>query len=285
LHKKIQNPKTITMKLDKDKSKAAVGTIVAHLLIILVLFFMALRTPLPLPEEEGIEVDLGNSTEGMGDFQTNSPAPSQAQEQQEQEQQEQADNTKPSDNASEEIATENNEEAPSITNTPKKPDTKKDNDNNVDKPKQEEPKPTANPRALFKGGNGNGTGDQQGGSEGITGKPGDQGNPNGLAGIKNYSGTGGSGNGPSYKLGNRSHKSLSIPKKDFTEECTVTVDIWVNPEGKVVRAEAATKGTTTSSQKMKNMAIDAALKSTFSPDPEAPDEQHGTITYNFVINH
>ena len=273
------------MKLDKDKSKAVVGTIVAHLLIILVLFFMALRTPLPLPEEEGIEVDLGNSTEGMGDFQTNSPAPSQAQEQQEQSQD--ADKAKPSDNASEEIATEDNEEAPAINATPKKPDTKKDTDNNVDKPKQEDPKPVANPRALFqdKSGTGNGTGNQQGGSEGITGNPGDQGNPNGLAGIKNYSGNGGSGNGPSYKLGNRSHKSLSIPKKDFTEECTVTVDIWVNPEGKVVRAEAATKGTTTSSQKMKDMAIEAALKSTFSADSSAPDEQHGTRTYNFVINH
>lgn len=273
------------MKVDKDKGKAAVGTIVAHLLIVLVLFFMALRTPLPLPEEEGIEVDLGNSLQGMDDFQTNSPAPSQAQEQQEQ--QEKADNAKPSDNANEEAVTSNDDEAPSIKSTPKKPDTKKDNDSEADKPKQEEPKPVANPRALFqdKSGTGNGTGNQQGGNEGITGQPGDQGNPNGLAGIKQYGGTGGSGNGPSYKLGNRSHKSLSIPKKDFTEECTVTVDIWVNPEGKVVRAEAATKGTTTSSQKMKNMAIEAALKSTFSADPEAPEEQHGTITYNFVINH
>ena len=156
-------------------------------------------------------------------------------------------------------------------------------DTDTDKTLQEEPKPATTPRALFK--DKSGTGTQQGGSEGITGNPGDQGNPNGLAGIKNYSGNGGSGNGPSYKLGNRSHKSLPIPKQDFNEECTVTVDIWVNPEGKVVRAEAATKGTTTSSQKMKNMAIDAALRSTFSPDSEAPDEQHGTITYNFVINH
>ena len=106
----------------------------------------------------------------------------------------------------EEIVTQNDEEAPSL----EKPKNTK--------PKQEkpaeEPKPTVNQRALFKGNNN----PQAGGSEGITGQPGDQGNPNGLADIKKYDGNGGKGNGPGYDLGGRGAKSLHRPNDDFSEE-------------------------------------------------------------------
>jgi hypothetical protein len=35
---------------------------------------------------------------------------------------------------------------------------------------------------------------------------------------------------------------------------------------------------------MRQKAIQAAKRSTFASDPDAPEEQHGTITYTFVIN-
>ena len=35
---------------------------------------------------------------------------------------------------------------------------------------------------------------------------------------------------------------------------------------------------------MRQKAVQAALRSTFASDPDAPEEQHGTITYTFVIN-
>ena len=244
-----------------DKGIAIVGTIAVHALVLLVLFLMAFRTPLPLPGEEGVEVDLGMMDQGMGNIQPETPAvPMAAQPQQEQSKKE------------EDIVTQNDEEAPAI----EKPKTTK--------PKQEkpaeEPKPQVNSRAIYKGSNN----PQAGGSEGITGQPGDQGKPNGLAGVRKYDGNGGKGNGTGYDLGGRGAKSLHRPNDDFSEEGNVVVDIWVNRAGQVVRAEVAQKGTTIINSEMRQKAKQAALRSTFQSDPDAPEEQHGTITYTFVIN-
>ena len=248
-------------KEKKDKGIAIVGTIVFHALAVLVLFLMAFKTPLPLPGEEGVEVDLGMMDQGMGNLQPETPAiPMAAQPQQE------------TSKSEEVIVAQNDDEAPAL----EKPKTTK--------PKQEQPtetpKPTVNQRALFKGSNN----PQAGGSEGITGQPGDQGKPNGLAGIKQYDGQGGKGNGTGYDLGGRGAKSLHRPSDDFTEEGVVVVDIWVDRAGKVTRAEVARKGTTLINNDMRQKAIQAALRSTFASDPNAPEEQHGTITYTFVIN-
>jgi len=247
-------------KEKKDRGIAAVGTIVVHALIILVLFFIIMPT-VDLQGEEGVEVDLGMMDQGMGNIQPEKPAiPMAAQPQQQPSQ------------SKEEIVTQNDDEAPSL----EKPKNTK--------PKQEkpaeEPKPTVNQRALFKGSNN----PQAGGSEGITGQPGDQGKPNGLAGVRQYEGNGGKGNGTGYDLGGRGAKSLHRPNDDFSEEGIVVVDIWVDRQGKVTRAEVATKGTTVINSDMRQKAKQAALRSSFASDPNAPEEQHGTITYTFVIN-
>jgi len=246
----------------KDKGIAIAGTIVVHALVLLVLFLMAFKTPLPLPGEEGVEVDLGMMDQGMGNIQPEKPAiPMAAQPQQQQ------------NKSKEDIVTQNDDEAPAIEklkNTKPKQEAKP----------VEEPKPTVNQKALFKGSNN----PQAGGSEGITGQPGDQGKPNGLAGIKKYDGNGGKGNGTGYDLGGRGAKSLHRPDDDFSEEGRIVVDIWVNRNGQVVRAEVATKGTDIINNAMRQKAIQAAKRSTFASDPDAPEEQHGTITYTFVIN-
>ena len=248
-------------KEKKYRGVAILGTIMVHALAVLVLFLMAFRTPLPLPGEEGVEVDLGMMDQGMGNLQPEKPAiPMAAQPPQEQ------------NKSEEDIVTQNDDEAPAL----EKP--------KVTKPKQdkpvEQPQPKVDSRALFKGS----SDPQAGGSEGETGQPGDQGKPNGLAGIKKYDGNGGKGNGPGYDLGGRGAKSLHRPDDDFSEECTVVVDIWVNRSGQVVRADVATKGTTTINSTMRQKAVQAAKRSSFVADPNAPEEQHGTITYTFVIN-
>ena len=248
-------------KEKKDKGIAAAGTIVVHALALLVLFLMAFKTPLPLPGEEGVEVDLGMMDQGMGNIQPEKPAIPVASQPVQQ----------PS-KSKEDIVTQNDEEAPAL----EKPKTTKPKQN---KP-VEEPKPTVNQRAMYKGNNN----PQAGGSEGITGQPGDQGNPNGLAGIKKYDGQGGKGNGTGYSLGGRGAKSLHRPNDDFSEEGIVVVDIWVNRSGQVTRAEVSNKGTTLINNDMRQKAVQAALRSTFASDPNAPEEQHGTITYTFVIN-
>ena len=247
-------------KEKKDKGLAIAGTIVVHALAVLVLFLMAFKTPLPLPGEEGVEVDLGMMDQGMGNIQPETSAIPQSYTPPQKSQQ-----------AEDELAMQNDEEAPSI----EQPKTYK--------PKQEkpaeEPKPTVNQRALFKGSNN----PQAGGSEGITGQPGDQGKPNGLAGVRQYEGNGGKGNGLGYDLGGRGAKSLHRPNDDFSEEGVVVVDIWVDKKGNVTRAEVSNKGTTTINTTLRNEAKRSALRSTFAADPNAPEEQHGTITYTFVI--
>ena len=246
----------------KDKGIAIAGTIVVHALAVLVLFLMAFRTPLPLPGEEGVEVDLGMMNQGMGNIQPDKPAVPQAARPHQQ-----------PNKSKEDIVTQNDDEAPALEkpkNTKPKQETKP----------AEEPKPAVNQRALFKGSDT----PQSGGSEGITGQPGDQGKPDGMKGVRQYDGNGGKGNGTGYDLGGRGAKSLHRPSDDFTEEGIVVVDIWVNRAGKVVRAEVATKGTTVINQAMREKAKQAALRSAFASDPNAPEEQHGTITYTFVIN-
>jgi len=246
----------------KDKGIAIGGTILFHALAVLVLFLMAFKTPLPLPGEEGVEVDLGMMNQGMGNIQPDKPAvPVAAQPQQQ------------PNKSKEDIVTQNDDEAPALEkpkNTKPKQETKP----------AEEPKPTVNQRALFKGSDT----PQSGGSEGVTGQPGDQGKPDGMKGVRQYDGNGGKGNGTGYDLGGRGAKSLHRPSDDFTEEGIVVVDIWVNRAGKVVRAEVATKGTTVINQAMREKAKQAALRSAFASDPNAPEEQHGTITYTFVLN-
>lgn len=251
------------MNINKDKGIAVFGTIAVHALVLLLLFLMAFRTPLPLPGEEGVEVDLGMSNQGIGEVQPlQSAVPMQS-----------AVKPQPK-KADEDIATQDTEEAPAI-------EKKKDNKAKPEETKPvEKPQPKVNERALFKGSDKA----QEGGSEGITGQPGDQGKPNGLAGIKQYEGNGGSGNGTGYSLGGRGAKRLERPNEDFSEEGHIVVDIWVNPEGNVVRAEIATKGTDIVNSEMRNKARSAALKSKFASDPNAPEEQKGTITYTFVIN-
>ena len=258
----------------KNKVIAGIGTVVFHCLLLLVLFLMAFRTPLPLPGEEGVEVDLGMYNQGMGQVQPDKPAIPQ-----------QSTPPKPRENettkSKDDIVTQDTEEAPSLKKEKEKEDKEKNQVKPQEKPEEETkaPEQTVNPKALFKGKEKS----QDGGSEGVTGQPGDQGNPNGLTNVKKYDGQGGQGNGPGYDLGGRGAKSLQRPPRDFPEEGHIVVEIFVDREGNVVRTAIA-KGTDITNTEMRNLAMEAARRSKFAPDPTAPEEQKGTITYTFVQN-
>jgi TonB family protein len=241
------------------------------------LTLLALRTPLPIPAEEGVEVDLGFSDKGTGLIQPDYAGNQQPKP---------ASLTKKQD-VEEEIITQRVEEAPSVPEkrkeTPKKPV--------IEKKVVPETKPEPNPipveepqkvdqRAIFKG---NGTNSQTGGSEGITGKPGDQGSPDGLKDIKRYDGNGGSGNGPKVSLGGRGSKYLEKPTAEVVERGEVVVEIWVDQNGIVKKAQVSPKGTTIVNAKLRDIAVKAAMKSTFAADQNAAALQRGTITYTFII--
>ena len=243
-------------KEKKDKGIAIAGTILVHALLVLVLLFMAFKMPSPLPEEEGVEVDLGMMDQGMGEIQPEQSAVPMAPQSQPQPQ---------SSNDKEETVTENNPETLSIDNT------------RTPKPRQEQPvqNPTPNPRAMYQGSNN----PQSGGSEGITGQPGDQGNPIGLANVHQYEGNGGSG--VLVHLGNRRIKYLPTPPKVETEPEIIKVEIRVDRSGKVVSQRIADGYRSTTSRVNQDIALQLSSSTTFEPDENAPEEQIGSITYTF----
>jgi len=265
-------------KTEKNKLAGIIGTILFHIGVLALLIFLALRTPLPLPGEEGVMVNLGFDETGMGVDQQEQPAPAEAippPQPQRQEPQE------------EKYITQDVEDAPAIEKKKEEP-KKKEPEKVVPRdpePVKEvaepepEPQPQVNQRAIYKG---KSTTSTQGGQEGITGESGDQGNPNGTPGVPNYEGNGGAGDGISYSLGGRGSLSLHKPLYESREQGKVVVTIKVDRQGNVISATAGAKGTNVSDQTLWNLAKDAALRSKFSPDPNAPDFQVGTITYNFI---
>ena len=173
-------------------------------------------------------------------------------------------NTEPS------IALHNNERPGKITNPAA---------TNQQQPESKDP--VLNPNATFPGmrnrnqTNGNG-------SQGINEGKGDQGRPNGNANSINYSGQG-QGDGISYSLTGR--KPVSLPKPDYKSNTqgTVVIRIWVNQQGKVVRAEYEPTGSNVAGGKLVEVAMSAARKARFTPDVTAVEEQKGTITYKFTL--
>ncbi|GAB1405545.1 MAG: hypothetical protein PHX54_01945 [Lentimicrobiaceae bacterium] len=260
------------MQTNKDKWKGIAGTLIFHGLLLIAIMFLALRTPLPLPEEAGVEVNLGYSDQGMGDIQPPVPAATES-----------AAAPQPETSTAEELVSEQTEEAPRIEpvikprpkiveTTPEKP---------APKPVPvEKPQPVVNPNAMYKGK----TSGSEGGNQGITGQPGDQGKPNGDPNSNNYDGQGGSGGGVSYSLEGRGIKSLPQPNRTFSESGTVVITIYVNRGGTVNRInEAPARGTTTGSSQLIQLAKQAAKQAKFSANPDAPEEQVGTITYIFKL--
>jgi len=294
---------------DKDKRRGMISTILVHLLVLLALFFLALRTPLPLPGEEGVEVNLGYTDTGSGDVQSDTPPP-------------QSDPTPPPQPKQqavepepvpqeEENLTQDVEEAPvledkeeeeppeEIIEEPKEevePEPVKEEiieeepeEETIDstfvteEPAEEvpveDPKPVVNQKALYPGSSKS----TEGTNQGVTEGPGDQGKPQGAKDSDKYDGQGGKGNGISFSLGGRGSKYLDKPTANFKEQGTVVVDIWVNRQGVVTKAQVKSKGTTVLDPNLRKIAVDAAKNSTFTADPSAAELQRGSITYNFIL--
>ncbi len=253
------------MSLNINQRKSLVSTSLFLVMFFLILLFSSLTYQVPPPPEEGVEVNLGNSSEGMGEVQPLEPSNSEP------------SNPSPTQtNEQEEIATQNAEEIPSPDKIADKPKQEK----TVDKPQKEEkkdPELKHNPADYF-----NKNKNNKGGNEGKTGKEGDQGNPFGNPNAENYDGNPGNGNTPSYSLSGRVKIKLPPPSKNFQEQGTVVVTIWVDRNGKVVRVEAGARGTNTTNPNLWRLATEAAKKAEFSQKADASEIQKGTITYNFI---
>jgi len=297
-------------KIDKDKRRGIIGTIIVHVLIIISLFLIALRTPLPLPGEEGVEINFGYDESGMGDVQSDAPPP-QAKPTPPPVKQEVQPEPEPIIEE-EKIIEQNIEEAPvieeKVEEKPEEPKEKEPEKVEEKKPEPDpqpepeevkeeqpvdstfiaeeiveeelEPEPVVNQRALFKSSTNSNT---EGTNQGIAGGIGDQGKPEGYKDSDKYEGRGGKGNGPGFSLGGRGSLYLDEPSSDFKEQGTVIVDIWVDRSGNVIKAQVKRKGSNILDTTLQEKAVEAAKNSKFEKDPQAEELQRGTITYKFVL--
>lgn len=259
---------------DSDKSAqrwALLATLLLQLMLLFILFYFGFSTPLPLPGEEGIAVSFGEPTAGGQGGPTAAPAPRRTQTRQQVE-----------------PLTQDFEEAPSIpvpkpTHRPK-PQEKQETPPEPTKP----PVPQVDKDALFPG-HAQGNSSQQQGS-GLGNAPGQQGAPSssytGAAGLGQGQGSKGAGqdaHGISYSLGARGALSLPLPSYPKQKGGKVVVKVWVNRQGRVVRAEAGQPGSTTFDNALLQVARQAALQASFDTDSNAPEQQVGSITYIFQL--
>lgn len=136
---------------------------------------------------------------------------------------------------------------------------------------------------------------KNGGGDGNSGHAGNDGSPDGNPNTHGTGGTGGGdgggngpGNGPGtgpgtggygFSLGGRSVVKPPQLPKDTKEEGKVVVEITVDKNGNVIKAEAVGRGTNTNSSMLKTLARQAAFATKFNVS--GAEEQKGTITIVF----
>lgn len=269
---------TATIQDNSTQRKGiAMGVSIAlHVLLLLFFFLYKIITPIPpFPEKEGggagYELALGFSELGMGDNeQVTDPSTPAAQQ----------ESAPPPEENAEVLTSEVDDN--DVTTPPKKDDKPK-----TDKPK-EKPKPTAEEIAREKqrkidelmGNKGSGTGGQ-----GASDTPGDAGGSNGTpTGNGQGNGTGSyKGDGWTVDLAGRTIRRKPVINDKPSVAGKVVMDIWVDPDGKVVRVSQNTGKSTTLDRTLVTIARRAALESIFYPDPKAVGEKKGTMTFVFEL--
>ncbi len=260
-----------------DRNRALAGTLIFHGLILLSFILFSLSAPDPQPEDYGVLVALGYEDEGEGDRQPlAAPTP--------------VPQSPPATDASEheEIVTQDAEEAVALPDEVADPDTEREeveseSEDPVTEPQEEgeeaeeEPEPEVDPRALFPGRDQRSTERRD---QGETDERGDQGQVEGVLDTVDFDGVG--QGGIEYSLAGRKANSLPVP--EYTTQATgrVVVQVTVNRQGQVIRAEAGARGTTTTDATLHRHAEEAARRARFDLQSDAPEEQRGTITYNFI---
>ena len=271
-------------------------------LLMVVIFFFGM-TYLDPPEEYGIAVNFGTSNVGSGAIQPKEILKPSSEELIEEEVQEEIEELiepekiEEANDISEEVATQDNEEAIAIKKAKEEKQKVEEAERKaqlekeriekvrldaIAKQKAEEAAKKKKLDALI-GGINNSNGTDTGG-EGNDNQAGDKGNINGDPNASGYYGNGGNGGEGDYQLGNR--KPISRPKPNYIcdEEGLVVVRIEVDVNGKVIKATPGVKGSTNTAACLLTQAKAAALKTKWTSDTKAPSKQVGTIKYRFSLS-
>lgn len=262
---------------ENNYPKAIIATAIIMTLLVALCFILTFK--MPLKQEEGtggILVNYGTTDQGMGTDYTSAEEISRA---------EKANKTAPNkvtphqssekatNDASEKVVTQTNEDAPVIANN-----SKKSNNSPATETKKADSKPTVNQNALYKGPKTTGTG----AGDGTTNTPGNQGKVNGSTLSDNYNGAG-SGNG-GLSMSQRSF--ITKPSVDNPKRTPgiVKIDIKVDKNGSVIDASVGRGTTVAGDNTLLNKCVQAVLGSKLNASALAPDTQTGVVTFVFKIN-
>ncbi|KAA1242433.1 energy transducer TonB [Aquimarina sp. RZ0] len=297
------------LKLDtKHKKKSFIITTILHVMIIFLLFYLGLGYLDPEPES-GIAVNFGTTSTGSGDVQPPEAIQSSPKQTTPETPQVEPESEPEISEVTDEVITQDTEDAPVIEEKPKKEPKKKaekPKETPKDKPTEQKPvekveekpvenveekKPDPKPDKstldiLDSFSNGLKSDGKVKGGEGDDGKPGDKGDPNGNPYANSYygqPGKGGLGNGVGYGLNGRGKASGSAIKQNCNESGRVVVKIVVNRSGRVIQAIPGVKGTTNSASCLLEPAKKTALTFKWKPDPKAPVKQIGFIEITFSL--
>lgn len=292
----------------KDKRRGRTASIIGGIVVLILIFLPLLRYPIPPPGQEGILVnlglpDLGQGTDNAGPSALAVADPVEEDQPEEQPQEDLSEPTPPVEEApdpnpvEEEVITTEDPDEVALREQERREQQRKEQERLEELRKQqeaeaerkrqeEEARKRAEAEAQKKAeadelkdklgglfGDGKGKGD--------TGKEGNQGDPEGdpdaskLEGVSTGSGTVGGG------LGNRGVTASPRITDRSQDQGVIVVRVCVDKSGKVTSAEFTQRGTTSSSARLKQLAVANAKKWKFSEG--SVDKQCGTITYNFRV--
>lgn len=272
------------------KRKSAVITAVILLLMFFMMYGFGMRYMDP-PIEYGVSINYGDSNVGSGEpvekVKATEPIAEEVQDEESQEEVEELQE-EPKEEITEEVITDDaaEENVPTVDKKEEKKEPVKEV--KEEKPK-EKPKPKPKPskaakdalNSLLKGSSSEGESVKGEGDDKQSGVKGDKkGDPK----SNKYYGEAGGGSGGNYNLKGRKALSKPVQKPDCQEEGTVVVSIEVNKNGKVIKASPGARGTTNKVDCLLKAAKEAALKTKWNPDGNAPEKQRGTIIYKFSLS-
>ena len=267
----------------KRKSTLITSVILIAFLWIIFSFGMQYQDP---PTEYGIAINFGTTDQG-NEKPKNTPVKKAPVQEIEKEKLEEVVKEIPKEIMDEEVLSQTEKDAP-IIEKPKEVQKKE-----VPKkvaPKKEKPvpkpipkKPSKNTLKAFKNLLKGTTSDGKPTGEGDDDKEGLKGDKNGDPTSKKYYGNTGKLGDSNYNLAGRNALSKPIEQPDCQEEGKVVVEIFVDQNGIVIRANPGEKGSTNTHPCLLKPAREAALRTTWNADPNASSIQKGTIIYKFSL--
>lgn len=269
----------------KHKKQSAIITSLILLALLYVVFNFGMQYLDP-PQEYGVAINFGSSDIGKGEPKITEKIKTAPKKTVEENKIEEVEKEIPKETVKEDVITSDDKKAPVIEKP--KEDKKKE------KPKKEvkkiEPKPKPKPKKpskeaqdalknLLQGDKSDGKikGEGDDDADGVKGKK------NGDPKSSKYYGNNGSGGDSNYNLAGRKATSKPIEKPDCEEEGIVVVSIEVDKNGQVIKAVPGVKGTTNTAACLLKPAKEAALRTKWNADSNAPSKQRGTIIYKFTL--